>query len=44
MKKICLVTPCILPVPAVQGGAIETLVTMLVEQNEIAHKVNLIIV
>lgn len=43
-KRICLVTPCILPIPAVQGGAIETLVGLLVEQNEIEQKVDLIVV
>jgi spore coat protein SA len=39
MKKIALVLYEGLPVPAVMGGAIEELVTILIEQNEIEHKV-----
>lgn len=35
MKKIALVLPEAGPVPAVKGGAIEELLTILVEQNEI---------
>ena len=35
MKKIALVLPEAGPVPAVRGGAIEELLTILVEQNEI---------
>lgn len=38
MKKIALVLPEGYPVPAVRGGAIEELVTILVEQNEIEQK------
>ena len=34
-KRIALVVPEGLPVPAVRGGAIEELVTILIEQNEI---------
>lgn len=34
MKKIALVSPMILPVPAVKGGAVETLTTFIVEENE----------
>lgn len=37
MKKIALVVPEGLPVPAVRGGAVEELVTILIEENEI-HK------
>lgn len=36
--KILLISPLILPVPDVQGGAIERLMTMLLEQNEIYNK------
>lgn len=35
MKRLCLVAPGELPVPATQGGAVETLITTLVKQNEI---------
>ena len=35
MKKICLVVGNTLPVPAVMGGAVEELITMLLDQNEI---------
>lgn len=38
MKKIALVLYEGLPVPAVKGGAIEELVTILIEQNEIEKK------
>ena len=38
MKKIALVLPEAGPVPAVKGGAIEELLTILVEQNEIEHR------
>ena len=34
MKKICLVVGNTLPVPAVMGGAVEELITMLLDQNE----------
>lgn len=34
MKTICLIVPNMLPVPAVKGGAIEELVTIIIEENE----------
>ena len=34
MKKICIICPWNYPVPAVSGGAVETLVQFLVEENE----------
>lgn len=34
MKHIAIISPCILPVPAVKGGAVESLLTFLVEENE----------
>ena len=43
MKKIALVLPEAGPVPAVKGGAIEELLTILVEQNEIEHRVQFIV-
>jgi len=33
-NKICIITPMIYPVPAVKGGAVETLVELLVKMNE----------
>ena len=44
MKKICLVTCGDLPVPAVQGGAVETLLQLLAEENEKQQKVEFIII
>lgn len=35
MKKVCIISPMFLPVPAVLGGAIENLITVLIKQNEI---------
>ena len=43
MKKIALVLPEAGPVPAVRGGAIEELLTILVEQNEIEHRVQFMV-
>ncbi len=34
MKNICIITQCSLPVPAVKGGAVETLVEYLIDENE----------
>ena len=35
MKKICFITQCSLPVPTTKGGAVETLVEYLTNENEI---------
>ena len=43
MKKIALVLPEVYPVPAVKGGAIEELVTILIEQNEIEKRVEFVV-
>ena len=43
MKKIALVLPEVYPVPAVLGGAVEELVTILIEQNEIEQKSEFIV-
>lgn len=43
MKKIALVLPEVYPIPAVKGGAIEELVTILIEQNEIEKKAEFIV-
>ena len=34
MKHIAIISPAILPVPAVKGGAVESLLTFLAEENE----------
>lgn len=34
MKRIAIITPCILPVPATRGGAVEGLITKLINDNE----------
>ena len=38
MKKIAIITPCILPVPASKGGAVEELITCIIEKNEISKR------
>lgn len=43
MKKIALILPEVYPVPAVLGGAVEELVTILIEQNEIEQKAELVV-
>lgn len=43
-KTICMINSCELTVPAVHGGAIETLINILIDQNEIEHKVDFIVV
>lgn len=44
MKKVCLITPNLLPVPNVKGGAIETLVTNIVKLQEEKGLIDLTIV
>lgn len=41
MKKICIIIPKGLPVPNVLGGAIETLMTYIIESNEKYHKLDI---
>ena len=43
MKKIALILPEVYPVPAVLGGAVEELVTILIEQNEIEQKAEFLV-
>jgi len=38
MKKICIMLPTGLPVPTVLGGAVETLVQNMIDQNELKHR------
>ena len=39
MKKIVMIVPNCLPIPAVKGGAVETLVTHIINENEKEKKV-----
>lgn len=41
MKRIAIITPAILPVPAVKGGAVEELITKLIQGNEENPQYNL---
>ena len=41
MLKVCIILPKGLPVPNVKGGAIETLVTDIINQNEVERKMNI---
>ena len=34
MKNICIITQCSLPIPATKGGAVETLVEIILNENE----------
>ncbi len=43
-KNICLILPNVFPVPAVNGGACETLVETLIKENEKSNKINIICV
>lgn len=38
MQRICILTPMFLPVPAVKGGAIEELITFLINKNELNNQ------
>ncbi|MDO5381699.1 MAG: glycosyltransferase family 4 protein [Eubacteriales bacterium] len=44
MEKIVLVNPWVLPVPGVKGGAIESLIDILIDQNEIYHRFDFIVI
>lgn len=44
MKKVCLIVPNKLTVPAVLGGAIETLVTLIIDANEKHNELELTVV
>jgi len=41
--KICIIIPKVLPVPNVKGGAIETLVNKIIDQNEIKKELDITI-
>ncbi|SEL73257.1 Glycosyl transferases group 1 [Butyrivibrio sp. ob235] len=38
MSKIAIITPCLLPVPAIKGGAVERLITGIIDDNEKYNK------
>ena len=44
MKKICLVTTNLNPVPDTKGGAIEAIVTNIIKQQELNEKIDLSVV
>lgn len=44
MKKVLIITPCGLPVPAVKGGAVSTLMESIIKQNEINDQINLTVI
>ena len=39
--RVAIITPCILPVPATNGGAVEELITRIIEDNEINQKLDI---
>lgn len=44
MKKICFITPNLLPVPNVKGGAIESIMTNIIKEQEKNNKLDITIV
>lgn len=44
MKNICFITQCSLPIPTTKGGAVETLVEYLINENEIQNKYNITVI
>ena len=42
--KVCFITPNVFPVPATKGGACETLVNNLIDENEKQKKLSIICV
>ena len=43
MKKLCFITQCSLPIPTVKGGAVETLVEYLLDENEIKNNFKFVV-
>lgn len=41
MKKILMISPCDLPIPAIKGGAVSTLIESLVKENSLQGKINI---
>ena len=44
MKKICIISPEGYPVPATKGGAIETLINSILDENEEQNKMEIVCV
>ncbi len=44
MKKILIIPPQFYPIPAVKGGAVEVLITQLIQENEIHNKAKLYVI
>ena len=44
MKNITIILPGKLPVPETKGGAIESTIQLLIDENEISKKVNITII
>ena len=44
MKKVCLIPANLLPIPNVKGGAIETLITNILQEQERQEKIELTVV
>lgn len=44
MKSICIIVPGKLPIPNIMGGAIETLVTLILDENEKAQRARFIVI
>ncbi len=44
MKNVCFILPRFLPVPAVKGGAIETLITNIIDINELREQLSITVV
>lgn len=44
MKKICFITQCSLPVPTTKGGAVETLVEYIINENEVNKKYKITVI
>lgn len=42
--KICIVPPANLPVPSVKGGAVEGLISLLIDENEIENKMDITVI
>lgn len=42
--KVLIISSCSLPIPAINGGAVETLIENIVKQNEIYKKMNLSVI
>lgn len=42
--KVLIITPCVLPIPAVKGGAVLNLVETLIKENECVGELNLTVV